>query len=137
MLRKLMTFVAELEMSHDEPHNSSFCPRPVEPIGSLPGVDRLQSRRTVAGPQLPTQATLQSLPTRRTKTAPTAKVGRWFNKNSLRNAGEVVSSSADRDQPATELTGTSVDGLLAMPLFRLHIWYKYWRVSVSFKSLQC
>jgi hypothetical protein len=98
-----MTFVAELEMSHDEPHNSSFCPRPVKPIRSLSGVDRLQPRQTLAGPQLPTQATLQSLPTRRTKTAPTAKMGRWFNKKSLRNAGEVASSSAD--QPATELAG--------------------------------
>jgi hypothetical protein len=108
MLRKLMTFVAELEMSHDEPHNSSFCPRPVELIRSLPGVARLQSRQTLAGPQPPTQATLQSLPSRRTKTAPTAKIRRWFNKDSLRNAGEVVSSSADQDQPVTELAGNSL-----------------------------
>src|SRR5437016_6309769 len=108
MLRKLMTFVAELEMSHDEPHNSSFCPRPVEPIRSVSGVDRLQSRQTLAGPQLPAHVTLQSLPTRQTKTAPTTKIGRWFNKNSLRNTGKVVSSSADRDQPATELAGNSL-----------------------------
>jgi hypothetical protein len=105
MLRKLMAFVAELEMSHDEPHNSSF--GPVEPIRSLPRVDRLQSRQTLAG-QLPTQATLQSLPARRTKTAPTGKIGRWFSKNSLRNADEAVSSSADHDQPATELAGNSL-----------------------------